>query len=194
VLPEPRTERTRGVSGAHQTPYSAALRARLGRRRRRPAFTLIEILVIMTALTFALGLLVVVLGGALKIEQASTAAVARLETQRDLADQFRADVAGAAAAPGRWQDEVAGPACVVLRLGKDRHIVYRREGEHLVRLEYTGDQPRRRDFRLGSATEVEFGRPAAGGRLLTLRLISVRRDGGRAPSAEIAAALGGDLQ
>jgi hypothetical protein len=162
---------------------------------RRPAFSLIEVLMVMAALTVALGMLVVVLGGALRLEKASSGALARLLAQRELADQFRADVAGAADAPERWQEEAAGPACLILRLGKDRHVVYRWEAERLVRSEVVGEREQRRELALGAGpVAVEFARDRPGGRLMTLRVFTTRKDGGKQLSAEITAALGGDLQ
>jgi hypothetical protein len=148
----------------------------------------------MAALTAAMGLLVVALAGALQLQHASADALDRLGAQRDLADQFRADVAQAADAPERWQDETAGPDCLILRLGKDRHVVYRWEAERLVRSETAGEREHRHEIALGEGpAAVEFARSGPGGRLLTLRLFTVRKDG-RKPAAEFTAALGGDLQ
>ncbi len=162
---------------------------------RRPAFSLVEVCAIMAALALVLGLLVVALGGALRLQRASAGAVEQLQVQRDLADQFREDVTQAEDAPSRWRDDVAGPACLVLRLGKDLHVVYRWESERLVRSEVTGEQVWRRDVALGGGPRVvEFERPRPGGRLVTLRLFTVRKDGDRELSAEITAALWGDLQ
>jgi type II secretory pathway component PulJ len=170
----------------------------MNRRRsapRRPGFSLIEICVVLAALALALSMLAVALGGALRLERASSAALERLGAHRDLANQFRADVAQAAEAPQRWHDTEAGPTCLILRMGKDRHVVYRWDGDRLARFDHSGDEAHRRDFGLGGGpAAVEFDRSRVGGRLLTLRVFAVARDGGRVPAAEITAALGGDLQ
>jgi hypothetical protein len=154
----------------------------------------VEAAVLMAALAIVSTLLVVVLGGALKIEKVSSGAMERLGTLRDLADQFRADVADAADAPKGWQEEVAGPTCLILSLGKDHHVLYRAEEERLVRLEYKGEKTHRRQLAPRTPLAIEFERPAAGSRLITLRLFSLRKDGSKYPAVEIAAALGGDLE
>jgi type II secretory pathway component PulJ len=163
--------------------------------RRRPGFTLIEMTVVMAALAMILGLLAVALVGALKLEGASAGALQRLGAVRDLADQFRADVAQAADAPERWKDDVAGPTCLILRLGEDRHVVYRWQAGRLLRSESARERTHQYPVALGRGpAAVEFDRSRAGGRLLTVRLFAVRKDGSKQPSAEITAALGGDLQ
>jgi hypothetical protein len=133
----------------------------------------------MAALALVAGLLAVVLGGALRLEKASARGLEGLGTQRDLADQFRTDVARAADAPARWQEEAAGPTCLILRLG----------------FEFEGTWTHRRPVTPGGGpAAVEFDRSGAGGRLVILRLFIILKDGSKQPSAEIAAALGGDLQ
>jgi hypothetical protein len=154
-----------------------------------------ETTVLMAALALTAGLLAVALRGALALERASAGTLERLGTQRALADQFRADVAGAADAPERWQDEEAGPTCLILALGADRHVVYRWEAERLVRLEFAGEDVHRREVPPGKGTAaVAFERSGEGGRLIALRLFTVGKDGLLQPSVEIAAALGGDRQ
>jgi hypothetical protein len=163
--------------------------------RRRPAFTLLEVLGFMTAIAMALALLLVVLGGALKLEAASAGVLKRLGAQRVLADQFRTDVNRAVEAPQRWKDNEAGATCLILRQGKDRHIVYRFEAGRLVRFEHSGEHVQQRDVALGGGQwAIEFVRPEKGGRLFTLRLSSVRKGATPEPAEEITAALGEDLQ
>jgi hypothetical protein len=104
-------------------------------------------------------------------------------------------VAQAADAPERWQEDVAGPTCLILARGDDRHVVYRWEEGRLERFESVGKTTHRSEFaRHGGPADVAFERSGDGGRLLTLRLFTARKDGGKQPSAEITAALGGDLQ
>jgi hypothetical protein len=162
----------------------------------RSGFTLMETLVLMTAIALITTLVVVLLQGVFKLEKASSRSLAWLGGQRDLAEQFRTDVAEAAEAPPRWRKDVAGPDCLILARGADHHIVYRwdEEEERLVRLEVEKDQTHRQELALGGrSVSVAFDRSRVGERLLTLRLFMLRKDG-KQPSAEILAALGGDLQ
>jgi hypothetical protein len=132
--------------------------------------------------------------GTLKIEKASSGALERLLTLRELADHFRADVANASDTPQRWQDEEAGPTCLILSLGKDHHVLYRGDAERLVRLEYEGDKTYRQEIALQAPVAVEVERSPASGRLITLHLFNILKDGRKPPSADIAATLGGDLE
>jgi hypothetical protein len=161
----------------------------------RLAFTLIELLAIMAGLGVAIGLLTTVLWGAIRLEKASAASLQTLISRQELADQFRADVAHAEAAPPRWKEHSAGPTCLVLRLDSGRHVLYLWDGVRLVRSELVGDTMRQRELGLGRGpASVEFRRAGPGDRLLTLRLATPLRDGRKSPSLEITAALGGDLQ
>ncbi len=161
---------------------------------RRPGFTLIETLTVMAALGLLVEVLAVVLVGALRLEKASARALDRMSTRRDLADQFRADVAQADQAPEQWQDEAAGPTCLILARGRDRHVVYRCAEGRLLRTETVGGAAHRREVAPGDRAAVEFERSGAGGRLLTLRLFLLNEDGTRQQAARITAALGGDVQ
>jgi hypothetical protein len=172
------------------TVWSAACSGRC-----RPAFTLLEVLGFMTAIAMALALLLVVLGGALKLEAASAGVLKRLGSQRILADQFRSDVNRTVEAPQHWKDNEAGTTCLILRQGKDRHTVYRFDAGRLVRYEHNGEQVQQREIALGGGQwAVEFVRPEKGGQLFTVRLSSVRKGASPEPAGEISAALGGDLQ
>jgi prepilin-type N-terminal cleavage/methylation domain-containing protein len=159
---------------------------------RRGGFTLLEMLIVMTALTLTTTLLTLTLLGGLKLMRSSDDALQRLGDRQALADMFRADVAGASEAPPRWQEETAGAACVILRRSADRVVVYRWVDGRLERAEYADEQVRRHDVAVGGrGTEVEFGTT---GRLLALRFFTVAPDGHRLLASEIVAALGGDLQ
>jgi type II secretory pathway component PulJ len=163
--------------------------------RHRPGFTLIEVSALMAALALTLGMLTVILGGALRLQRASMGDLERLGALRELADQFRADVAQATEAPEHWQKESADATCLILAFSGDRHVLYLWEAKHLARFEFRGERMQRRDIKLGEEPlDVEFVRSGPGGRLLTFRLFAIHKDGARQPSAEITAALGGDLQ
>jgi hypothetical protein len=150
----------------------------------------------MAAVGVASLLLVVVMVGALRLEGAGAGDLNRLGVRGDLADLFRGDVGRATEAPARWQEEEAGPHCLILASGSDRHVVYRWEADRLVRVESAGDRTYRRHVGLGGDTAAaEFERPRDGGQLFTLRVYLNHKDGRRRrPAAEFTAALGGDLQ
>jgi hypothetical protein len=150
---------------------------------------------VMAGLTVATGLLTAVLWGGRTIEKASAAALQQLQTQQVLADQFRTDVAQAADVAQRWNEEVAGPTCLILRLGKDRVVLYRWEAGRMVRSEFVGEKVQRRAIPVGGGpSAAEFVRSGPGNRLVTLRLLTLRKDGRKEPTVDITAALGGDLQ
>src|SRR5438874_9061798 len=100
-----------------------------GPRRRSPArregFTLIELLVVMSVLIMSLVLGATLLLAAMRADQAGAATLRRLAWRAELIDQFRADVARAAAAPERLGDLAAGPACLILQMPGGAHVVYR---------------------------------------------------------------------
>lgn len=157
-------------------------------RTARTGFTLMEVLLVMAVMAVVMGLLTTTWMAVLKMERASASALEQLRARHGLADQFRADVAEAMAAPERWQDETAGPACLILMMEKHRHIIYHWRDKRLMRSEYLKDRADPCPLPVGGATAVEFG--WTGEHLLTLRLLAP----GRAAPAEIVAALGGDRQ
>jgi len=114
----------------------------------RRAFTLVELSMVLIGLGVATGLLAAALWGWLRLDRSSAQALDRLRIQQLLADQFRNDVAGADDAPERWQDEVAGPTCLILA-AESRHIVYRWNDQRLVRTEWVGGKAHNRDLALG---------------------------------------------
>jgi hypothetical protein len=149
----------------------------------------------MAALALIVALVAITLGVTLRLERVSIGSLERLAAQRALADQLRADVARAVDAPERWQDDEAGPDCLILRLGKDHYVVYRRESKRLVRLVFDGETTHGGPLSLGAdPVVVEFDRSRVGEKLLTCRLFAPGKHGEKYPLAEITAALGGDLQ
>jgi prepilin-type N-terminal cleavage/methylation domain-containing protein len=164
-----------------------------GRRQccGRSAFTLIEIMVVMLALGMLLMLGAVLIGGTLRIRQAATTAFNHLNARTALADQFRADVDRAISAPDRAGTWTAGPTCLVLRQRDSGHIIYSWKDGRLERFELPGGKSQRLPLGLDGAA-VEFLRPDADRRVVTLRLSPQRPRGSDAPALEIAAALGGD--
>jgi prepilin-type N-terminal cleavage/methylation domain-containing protein len=159
--------------------------------RARAAFTLIEILVVMLALGVLLMLGAVLIGGTLRIRQAASVAFNHLNARTALADQFRADVERAVAAPDRAGSWTAGPACLILRQPHGGHIIFSWKDGRLERFELPGAKSQRWSQGL-DGVDVEFLRPDADRRLVTLRLSPQRPRRSAAAALEIAAALGGD--
>jgi len=164
------------------------------RRTSRTGFTLIEILVVMAVMTVALGLGTTLLLAAMRTDQVGTATLHRLSWRAQLADQFRADVAGAAAAPDRLGDRTAGPACLILRTPAGTHVVYQWQGAKLIRIVGTGDTETRTPV-VPDVPELsgEFIRTDGDRPLVTLKLVETPALG-TARRAEVAAAVGGDLR
>ena len=168
--------------------------------RRRPhgteraGFTLLEILVVMWALTLALGLGATLFVAALRADQVSAATLRRLSQTGELADQFRADVAEAAAAPDRLDALARGPSCLILRTPDGAHVVYQWQQEQLERMVRTADGEMRRVVPVGvRVARVEFDVTDGERPLITLRLIESPARGVAWPT-EVSAALGGDLR
>jgi hypothetical protein len=129
----------------------------------------------------------------LKIDRSGSAALQALVVQKELADEFRADVAGAASAPDEVGRLKAGKECLLLRRGDGDVIVYRWESGVLERSALSSAAPARRPLAVGGTGAVpEFDRSGLDRRLLTLRLKPAV--GTRSQPVEITAALGGDIR
>jgi len=151
----------------------------------------------MALLAIFFALLVGLLWGATGVERVEAAVYQRMTIQSALADLFRADVAAAVEAPAQWGDWTAGPTCLILRLGKERQVVYAWENAELTRIEYTAAEPRSQPCPVGGEDIwVEFSRSGPRDRLITMRLIETRGQGSawKDYPVDIAAALGGDRQ
>jgi hypothetical protein len=100
--------------------------------KRRAAFTLLETLTIMLALTVAMAMSAVILAGVLQIQQASKRSLERTSARSALADQFRADVAGSRGVMKDVGDVHASESCLILG-GTSSSIVYRFEEGRIER-------------------------------------------------------------
>jgi hypothetical protein len=154
---------------------------------------LVEMLTFMWALAVVLLIGTALLVGSVKMERAAAASYRRLTLHSELADQFRADVTRAVAAPERIDELTASRTCLILRIAEGQHVVYLWADGHLERSERTGPDVSRRPVPLGFEPEaVAFTRAGRDGSVVTLRLTEalgptkVKRD------VEIAAALAGD--
>jgi type II secretory pathway pseudopilin PulG len=149
---------------------------------------LLELLTVMAVIGFVFAVIVSTILGTLKIEKAEAAAYHRMAAQHTLADQFRTDVAGAAAALEKLKDWVKGPACIILKTTAG-HIVYHWHDGKLERIEIAGKQVGKQYLPLGEKKlAVEFAGGTSSADLLTLRL----KGPAPRPAVEISAALGGD--
>jgi len=163
------------------------------RTARRSGFTLLEMAIVMVALGLVLLLVSATLVGSLRAERLTARVSHRLLTQAELADRFRADVAGATAAPVSLREWAAGPACLILAMPGGKHVVYRWHDDELERTEVAGKARSSRTLPLGDDAAPEFAR-SADGRVLSLRLAEPPGRGGANRVVEVAAALGGDLR
>src|SRR5262245_5388038 len=111
---------------------------RIGRERAwispgRRGFSLIEMTVVMWAVGILMLVGVATLLGALQVQDSAAMAHQRLALQHELADQFRTDVAEAAAAPDNVDNLQASPTCLLLRMSDGRLVAYRWHQNELER-------------------------------------------------------------
>ncbi len=161
----------------------------------RPAFSLLEMLVVMFALGVVMMLGTATLLGTIRMAEATTTAFDQQTVWSVLADEFRADVAQAADAPASVGELTASGTCLILRMADGRHVMYRWNNDQLERSELAGSGAAPRRLPLGRAgTGLEFTRAGNDGRLLIIRLTQSWGAGKKKRQIEIAAALGGDLR
>jgi hypothetical protein len=165
------------------------------REARRFGFTVIEILLVMVALALVMLLGGAVLLGGVRIEKSAAESLHRMSLRGLLAERFRADVSGAAAAPEAAGQFHANPQCLVLRMPEGGHVVYRWQEGELQRWELSGTKESRRQVSVETGcTGVEFSRGGHDRRVVTLRLSRAQNEGGPTRTLDISAALGGDLR
>lgn len=165
------------------------------RGRDRGGFTLLETLAVMAGLSVLVTLSTFVVLGAFQIQNTNRDFLDRQGYRMGLFDQFRADVAGAAEAPARWEGINADAACLILHQADGKHVVYRLEGKRLQRRDR--NTPEGAPFWVELqpvGVEAEFRREGPEGRLITLRLTQVAGRGATKRPMEVTAALGGDLK
>jgi prepilin-type N-terminal cleavage/methylation domain-containing protein len=160
---------------------------------RRDGFTLVELVAVMALMTLILMMSGVAIATLLKIGRTGAAGMQRLLAQKELADQFRADVARAVAAPAEFGKYKAGKECILLRNTNDDFVAYRWLGGTLERSLLSQSRPERWPIPVGSSVVAgEFDRSGIDRGIVTLRLIDSRARRGQV--MEISAALGGDLR
>jgi prepilin-type N-terminal cleavage/methylation domain-containing protein len=165
------------------------------RRTRVRGFTLLEMIVVLALVSVLMLLIAASLWGAVKIERADAAVLARIQVQSQLADLFREDISSALECPDAVGETAAGPECLILKVGDGRHVVYRWYGDRLTRRELGGADETPRALSVGGEfIAAEFERGPADSRDVHLILRETRRP---VPSRSnwtlrISAALGGD--
>jgi hypothetical protein len=162
------------------------------RRRTRPAFTLLEVTVVLATLGVVMFLGVELLIAAQRAGGVGAAADARITLRGELGRAFRHDVAGAESAPDKLGDAAAGPDRLILGMPGGVTVVYEWRDDRLTRTERGKAGEATRALPLGAArARVEFVRPKDG--LVTLRLVETPKAGADRVT-ELSAALGGDLR
>src|SRR5262245_59229032 len=163
--------------------------------RKRAGFTLIEMLVVMFGMAIAFGFGATRLLAALRIDQAGAATLRLMAWRTELADQFRADVALANAAPKQLGELTGGPTALILHRPDGAHIIYQwHDEERLERVVRAADGETRRVLPVGAPNvSVEFARGDGTRPLMTLRLVETPPSGS-ARRVEMSAVLGGDLR
>lgn len=161
--------------------------------RRRPGWSLLELLVVMMLITLLIGVIAMLMREALTTEQIQAGTYQRVQEGKALADQFRADVAAAETAPANWQNHVAGPDTLILQMKDQVHLVYSWRDGALRRLTISGKDQNTRHLPVPGNTKIEFDRSPPDGNLVRVRLLTVRL-GKAVPgqTLEFAAAVGGD--
>jgi prepilin-type N-terminal cleavage/methylation domain-containing protein len=151
---------------------------------RRRGWTLIEMVVVIMCLSVLLSLLGSLLWAVFRIQNAATASFEQLQTESNLADRFRDDVAAARDSPDLAADFQASPLCMILRGESDGFIIYRFLDDRVDRVDMRTETSQIESYKVtGDDAVAEFGRR---GRLMTLTL-----RGPQGGALTIAAALGG---
>jgi hypothetical protein len=159
--------------------------------RRRAAFSLIEMIAVMWGLAAALALGMALILAALRTDQVGASTLRELSRRGELADQFRADVARADAAPALLGEWIASPTCLILTAPSGTQVVYRGLAGKVERIIRTGDQESRRPILVGNEdTTVEFSRSSGDRPIVTLTVIDTQFRTAR--RTEVSAVLGGD--
>jgi len=163
--------------------------------RKRAGFTLLEMLAVMFVMSIAFGFGGTILLAALRIDQAGAATLRLMAWRTEFADQFRADVARADAAPERLGELTGGPTCLILHRPDGAHVVYQwHDDGRLERLVRAADGDTRRTLPVGASNvSVEFSRGDGMRPLMTLRLVETPPSAS-ARRVEVTALMGGDLR
>jgi hypothetical protein len=137
---------------------------------RRHAFTLVEILTVMIALSVVMAMSTVILAGIFRIQKASQLALERTGARFALVDQFRTDVARSRAVLKNLGESRASEACLIL-LGSKGCIVYRFQEGRVERQDTSLDGTVLHGAMLGpQADRLRFTRDDHNPRLIAMSL------------------------
>jgi type II secretory pathway pseudopilin PulG len=158
---------------------------------RRIGFTLLEVLIVMATMGVLFLLGSAILTGAVQMQRASAMAQEHVTQRAVLADLFRADVHEATSTPDRAATWTAGPRCLILQRSQGKQLVYQWKDDRIVRTELPAGTEQRLPVGAENAS-VEFVRPGADHRTVTLRLTRTWPKKASTRTDDIVAALGGE--
>jgi hypothetical protein len=159
---------------------------------RRAGFALIEVMMLLFALTIAIALGTALLVVTMKANGAASKTLVQLTAPNALADRFRADVAAAGSAvfpPQRGQESAASDE-IILPRSETEQITYRFDNGIIVRLQRVGEKVTRQEFPIAAGYRGVSFRRSEG--MVTMRLHGAGDRAKSAPTQDITAALGGD--
>ena len=116
---------------------------------RRHGFTLIEMLCVMVLLAVIGLIMTLLLRETLDVERVQAASFDQMLQRNALADQFRADAAHSERTLADWRGYASGPDTLILKQGKDHHIVYRWRNGTLTRISFEGEEELERTLPVG---------------------------------------------
>jgi type II secretory pathway pseudopilin PulG len=154
------------------------------RAHPRPAFTLLEMVVVLASLSAALAMSVAVIVTMIKAQRLALTTHERLAHEATLADRFRADVHLAIGAPKHFKQYDAGIHCLILELPGKKYAVYDFRDDVLTR--DTGDAHQQMPLP-GKDVDIWFEERNG---LIVLSIVEKNPKGNR-PPYEMAAAMGG---
>jgi hypothetical protein len=158
----------------------------------RCGYSLIEMCAVMGTLGITLSLGALILLVAMRSNQLGGATLLQVRLRTDVGDTFRADVAGAIAAPESLGNLTRGATCLILRQPNGEHVAYEWQNGQLTRTVRTTDRESRSILSIGIPDiDVEFEAPAGDRPVILMRVIESLGHGAIRRS-EFAAALGGD--
>jgi hypothetical protein len=161
-------------------------------QHRRAGLALIEVLMLLLALTFAIGLGTALLLTTMRANGAAAKTLQQLTAPNALADRFRADVAAAASAifpPQRGRESTVSDE-IILRRSDTEQITYRFDNGIVVRIERAGEKVNRQEFPVADGYRAVSFRRSEG--MVTMRLHGAGERARTAPTQDITAAVGGD--
>jgi type II secretory pathway pseudopilin PulG len=161
-------------------------------RISRQGYTLIELCAVMATLGMTLSLGAIILLVAMRANQVGGATLLQVRLRTDVADTFRADVAGSTQIPTTLGQRTRSPTCLILRRQNGDHVVYEWQNGQLTRTVLAGEQESRSILSIGIPDiAIEFSSAGEASAVVTMR-VDESLGHGIVRRSEFAAALGGD--